>query len=234
MATFSPIMDEDGNIAGISVVDKDISQRKKLELALRRSNAKLKELSLLDDLTQISNRRYLNEKLSEEMRRSNRYERPLACVMLDIDHFKIFNDAHGHPQGDRVLKELASILVENCRDVDTVARYGGEEFCILLPETGSAEALQHAERIRSYVEQHPFEGEELLPGGRLTISIGIAMYPEDSSSKNAIIECADRALYKAKQQGRNCVRQHSKMTSADVSTIGVNRQIVKKPFVEKQ
>ena len=196
-------------MTGISVIDKDISQRKRLEVALRKSNAQLKELSLLDDLTQLLNRRSLNQKLEEEIRRSKRFGRPLSFIMIDIDHFKNYNDTYGHPKGDEILKELAKILVTNCRDIDLVARYGGEEFCILLPETLGSEALQQAERTRVFVEEYYFEGEELQPDGQLTISLGVAVYPDDAKSMKEIIEFADRALYWAKESGRNRVKRFS-------------------------
>ena len=208
-ATFSPITDAEGKLTGISIIDKDISQRKRLETALRKSNTKLKELSVLDDLTQLYNRRYLNQKLEEEMKRSKRFDRPLTCVMIDIDHFKSYNDTHGHPKGDEILRELARIFLDNCRDIDLVARYGGEEFCILLPETVGSEAIQQAERIRVLVEEFHFEGEELQPDGRLTVSLGVAVFPDDAASKEEIIEFADRALYWAKESGRNRVKRFS-------------------------
>ncbi|UCE18375.1 MAG: diguanylate cyclase [Gemmatimonadota bacterium] len=221
-ATFSPILDAEGAITGISVIDKDLSLRKRLETALRKSNARLKDLSLTDDLTLLYNRRYLNQKLEEEIKRSKRFDRPLAFVMIDIDHFKNYNDSYGHPKGDEILKELARIIVDNCRDVDLVARYGGEEFSILLPETTPLEAFQQAERIRTLIEDHNFEGEELQPDGRLTVSLGIAIYPNDAKTKHEIVEFADRALYWAKESGRNRVKHfsHLECATAQFHSIG--------------
>lgn len=212
--TFSPILDADGSMTGISVIDKDLSQRKRLEIALRKSNARLKDLSITDDLTLLYNRRYLKRKLEEEIKRSKRFGRSLAFVMIDIDHFKKYNDSHGHPRGDEVLKDLARIIVDNCRDVDLVARYGGEEFSMLLPETARSDAFQQAERVRMLIEDYSFEGEELQPDGRLTVSLGIAIYPDDAKSKREIVEFADRALYWAKESGRNQVKEFSQLKRA--------------------
>jgi len=123
-------------------------------------------------------------------------------LMIDVDHFKVYNDTYGHPQGDIVLQELARLLQETSRTSDTVARYGGEEFAIILPETNSVGAQKIAQRLREQVERYPFPGKEIMPGGTLTISIGVATHAS-AGSKDALLQAADTALYTAKREGRN-------------------------------
>jgi diguanylate cyclase (GGDEF)-like protein len=124
--------------------------------------------------------------------------------MIDVDHFKVYNDTYGHPQGDIVLQDLARLLQEMSRTSDTVARWGGEEFAIILPETDSVGAQKIGQRLCEQVERFPFPGQELMPGGTLTISIGVATYAS-ASSKEALLQAADTALYTAKREGRNRV-----------------------------
>ncbi|UCE19011.1 MAG: GGDEF domain-containing protein [Gemmatimonadota bacterium] len=188
---------------------KLIDKVRRTEAELKVSNKKLEELSTLDDLTKLSNRRHLNRKLSEEMKRSNRFKRPLAFIMMDIDHFKEYNDTFGHIPGDNILKVLAQLLETNVREIDFVARYGGDEFCILLPETDADDAEHQAERIRKLVHKYPFEGQGGISGGRLTVSVGVAIYPEDAQSKVKLVEHADKALYVAKKTGGNCVIRYN-------------------------
>ncbi len=126
--------------------------------------------------------------------------------MADIDHFKTYNDTHGHPQGDRLLRDLAGVLRANVRDTDFVARYGGEEFAIILPETDEASGLAVAEKVRAAVAAHPFPLAEYQPGGALTISLGAATYlGEPPSAEEYLVQRSDQALYRAKQTGRNRV-----------------------------
>lgn len=186
-------------------LERLIDKVRRAESELKVSNKKLEELSILDDLTKLSNRRHLNRMLGEEMKRSNRFKRPMAFIMMDIDRFKEYNDTFGHVPGDTILKELAQLLLSNVREIDFVSRYGGDEFCILLPETDADDGIQQAERIRDLVDAYPFEGQESVPGENLTVSVGVAVYPEDARSKVKIIEYADRALYAAKKSGGNCV-----------------------------
>ncbi len=166
---------------------------------LRERNEELERLSVTDVLTGLSNRRNLMQRLGEEIVRSNRTAHPFAVLMADVDHFKLYNDANGHPAGDAVLKEVAAILRKAARASDCVARYGGEEFCLILPVTGPAEAMQLAERIRSRVAKTDF------PGGTITLSVGVASVPEDGQTSEAAIGAADEALYQAKRDGRNRV-----------------------------
>ncbi len=177
------------------------------QLAIALENAQLfiktRELSYRDALTSLFNRRYFEEALDREVRRAIRYNLPVALLMADIDYFKIYNDAHGHHQGDHVLKEVTARLTENTRQVDIVARFGGEEFVVILPMTTKTHARLVAEKLRRSVEETKIPGEEVLPGGNVTISLGLAAYPEDASDPTALIQAADTALYAAKRKGRN-------------------------------
>ncbi len=166
---------------------------------LRERNEELERLSASDSLTGLSNRRVLTQRLSEELLRSQRQNHSFTVVMLDVDHFKKYNDAHGHPAGDEVLKRVANILRTSTRAGDCTARYGGEEFAVLLSGKGAEEALQLAERIRERV------AEEEFPAGRITISAGIAEFPDHGHTAEAVISSADEALYEAKREGRNRV-----------------------------
>lgn len=165
----------------------------------------LEELSSCDGLTGLHNRRFLDQRLEEELNRSTRQKLEFSVLLLDIDHFKNYNDQCGHLAGDKALKKLSHLLRRSAREMDSVTRYGGEEFCILLPETPREAARMVAERIRHSIEREPFYQEELLPGGRLTISIGISSFPNDGSSAEVLLDAADRALYQAKDNGRNSI-----------------------------
>jgi diguanylate cyclase (GGDEF)-like protein len=164
---------------------------------LRQQNEELGRLSASDSLTGLSNRRILTQRLSEELLRGQRQNHTFTVLMLDVDHFKTYNDAHGHPAGDEVLKRVASILRTCTRAGDCTARYGGDEFAILLSGKGSEPALEVAERIRERVAQEEF------PAGKITTSVGIAEFPHHGHTAEAVISSADEALYEAKRQGRN-------------------------------
>jgi diguanylate cyclase (GGDEF)-like protein len=161
------------------------------------------QLSVTDSLTGLLNRRYLQERLSEEIQRSKRHHFPMSLLMLDVDNFKSYNDTYGHLAGDAALRIVASILKDNLRGDDVAARYGGEEFAVLLPQTSSEEASVIAERIRMQIERTPF------PHRHITASIGIAKTTPDVNSPDDIIWAADRALYEAKDRGRNNVQLYS-------------------------
>ena len=159
-------------------------------------------LSTTDPLTGLWNFRYLSMSLAREIERSTRFDRPLAVLMLDLDHFKAVNDSHGHARGDSVLRELAHRVQEQIREVDTFARYGGEEFVVVLPETSVEGAAQLAERICVAVRREPFrqENEEPLD---ITVSIGGAAFPDHGSTPATLMRSADKALYTAKGDGRD-------------------------------
>lgn len=173
----------------------------------------VKELSIQDGLTGVFVRRHFMERFDEELKRSIKYDLPLAVFMLDIDHFKRYNDSYGHLAGDATLKQVAALLLENLRRVDIVARYGGEEFVIVTPETRKAEALEVSERIRSNIARHNFKVYN--DQTRATVSIGVSIFPDDvpdsiqktdhSAILVELIHRADQALYRAKEEGRNRV-----------------------------
>ncbi|MDZ7344604.1 MAG: diguanylate cyclase [candidate division KSB1 bacterium] len=214
---------------------------------LEHARERLRQLAITDGLTGLYNHRYLKEHLSQELNRASRHQSFVSVVMIDIDHFKNFNDTYGHPAGDHILRSIARLLKENIRKIDLAARYGGEEFCLVLVETNKHAAGLAAEKVRRLVEAHQFEvvvnssavarasgiptaeksprlqDEEGDDGsrrsktqqpifnnrfelnGRITISMGVATFPEDAIELNRLIEIADQRLYSAKQRGRNQV-----------------------------
>lgn len=160
-------------------------------------------LALVDELTKLGNRRRLDHDLDETVRAAVQDGTPVAFAMLDVDHFKVFNDTHGHTAGDRALQTVAEVIALNVREGDVVYRYGGEEFSILLPNATPDEAAQVAERVREAVEATRIDGEETQPGGTLTVSVGVSFLPAPGPA--AMADRADQALYEAKQAGRNRV-----------------------------
>jgi diguanylate cyclase (GGDEF)-like protein len=164
-------------------------------------NASLHEksrvLSLSDPLTGIANRRLLDMMLDRSLARSKRYGEPLSVVMVDIDHFKRFNDTRGHVEGDRLLCQVASLIAREIRQTDLVARYGGEEFLIMLPDANLDNASDKAERIRKMIAETT----------KVTISLGVASYQDGIKNKEDLINRADKALYAAKDAGRNQVKR---------------------------
>lgn len=179
---------------------------------------KLQTESQSDPLTGLFNMRYFRLQLADEFSRSQRYGRPLTLIMIDVDHFKLYNDRNGHPAGDIVLKEIARILIRNVRGTDIVARYGGEEFVILLPETPMEAAINVAQKILRTVEEHHFPFVGNRNEERLTVSLGVASYPDGHiTSDQDLIEASDKALYAAKKNGRNQVWLFSKGTTITAS-----------------
>jgi diguanylate cyclase (GGDEF)-like protein len=165
---------------------------------------KTKNLSNTDELTGLANRRYFQEILAREVAQARRYGTGFSVVLADIDHFKAYNDTHGHLRGDAVLRKVAAILLQNTRGIDLVARFGGEEFIVLLPKTTTEGGRAAADKLRQCVAAEVFSGaERSQPGGRLTLSLGVAEYPRDSKDIYELLDLADQALYRAKQSGRN-------------------------------
>src|SRR4051812_4192355 len=170
---------------------------------LRRKNEELELLSTTDSLTGLSNHRSLMQRLDAEVARFKKEKRGFSVLVGDVDHFKQYNDAFGHPAGDEVLQRIADIMRESTRKNDCCARYGGEEFVIVLPDTSATDALDTAEHIRARVAAKKFSGR------KMTLSIGVASFPEDADDAEAIIAVADEALYQAKREGRDrTVRAH--------------------------
>lgn len=188
-----------GELAQLTYVFNDMVRR------LREGRQELERLSVTDPLTGLANRRHLEAELEREVRRSDRLSHRFVVLMLDVDHFKMFNDTHGHPAGDELLKRLARALQELVREVDTAARYGGEEFTVILTETATGEATKVAERIRERVSEERLALQAGAAGVGVTVSIGLAEFPADGNSPETLIAAADQALYRAKEGGRNRV-----------------------------
>ena len=166
--------------------------------------ASARDLLYVDELTGLFNYRYLDISLDRELKRSDRFGSPLSMIFIDLDLFKQVNDTHGHLVGSRVLNEVGHLLKKSVRDVDIVIRYGGDEYTVLLVETGDRGAAIVAERIRRSIEAHLFQATEGL-NIRLTASLGYACYPTDTQSKLELMELADKAMYRGKEEGKNCV-----------------------------
>ena len=185
-----------------------------VEVNRKLKNPKIIELKLFeqtqasvyrDELTGLYNFRYFRDCLNREIQRGERSNQPMSLIMIDIDNFKHYNDRSGHEEGNRALATIARLLVAALRRIDVPARYGGEEFALILPSTTKGGALQVAERTRQQIEQHQFPHEETQPGGRLTVSLGIATWPADAREADQLVQHADSALYIAKARGRNQV-----------------------------
>jgi diguanylate cyclase (GGDEF)-like protein len=177
---------------------------KRLADELERVNKNLAELATIDPLTQVANRRAVEHRLALEFQRERRYKHPLACILVDIDHFKAVNDTYGHPAGDKVLIEVASAIRESIRTTDLVARFGGEEFIVIAPETPMAPAQMVAERIRlAIIEKTSAKMDQGLP--TVTASLGVATTELQVTNESELVARADAALYRAKHEGRNRV-----------------------------
>lgn len=180
------------------------------QAALGIANARLfqatVEQSLTDSLTALPNRRALDARLDLELARAHRYGHPVGVLMVDVDFFKTYNDRFGHPQGDEALKRVSQALAKAVRKTDAVTRYGGEEFCVVLPRQDRAAALEVAEKLRLAVRQRAIAHGDQMPLGALTVSVGVAVYPQDGTDAATMLAAADAALYDAKGAGRDCVR----------------------------
>lgn len=181
-----------------------LAVRIKSMLRLVRRLEQMRAKTLIDELTGVFNRRYLEGHLSVKFGEAKRYHHPFSFILLDLDHFKKVNDTLGHPFGDLVLRETAGLIRAQMRGEDMLTRYGGEEFAIILPHTDLDGALILAERVRLSVAEYRFvQGENQI---RITVSLGLAAYPEsDFSNADDLIECVDSRLYRAKEAGRNCL-----------------------------
>ena len=196
------------NMAGLEIsVERALEYNKLLSDA--REKAHYKKLATEDGLTKLYNYMHLMDLMNQELDKANRYHFPVSLLMIDIDFFKQYNDSAGHLAGNKVLIQLAEIFRNFIRKTDLAARYGGEEFAILLPHTEKKFAEKLCDRLRLLVEQTSFNEEEKLPGGKLTISCGIAECPLDALTPEDLIEKADQALYQAKGSGKNLVKVYS-------------------------
>jgi diguanylate cyclase (GGDEF)-like protein/PAS domain S-box-containing protein len=183
---------------------RDISERKQAQDALLRSQALLREQSVRDHLTGLFNRRYMEETLERELLRAARKQLSLGIIMLDVDNLKQFNDTWGHAAGDDILRELGSLLLRQVRGEDIACRYGGDEFILVLPDASLEVTRERAEMICKYAEQFhlQFEGQSLAA---VTLSLGVAVFPEDGATSTGILRAVDAALYRAKHEGRGRV-----------------------------
>lgn len=207
------VFNDAGQVTQLQVSSRDITDSKqnerRLEDAQRKLrqqqdmlqdvNSKLTELAAVDGLTQLRNRRAFQERLEDETRRWRRHGSDVSLVLLDIDHFKSYNDTFGHPKGDDVLRAVGRLLRRSLRASDFPARYGGEEFAIILPNTNAAGSVHVAETLRRAIEGETWEDRAI------TASIGVATLSEEISTAAELVDAADRALYRSKQAGRNCV-----------------------------
>ncbi len=207
------VTDEEGDLLGMvtqkeltevaysrwsDLLVKHAQEMQELLQLMEKKASRLQTMSYTDELTLISNRRKFQEALDQEVRRNRRYaEQPFSIVLMDVDHFKMVNDAHGHATGDRMLRHLVGIVTPFVRDTDLFARWGGEEFVLLLPHTLATDAIVTAERIRIAVESKPIEDI-----GGITLSLGVTQY-QAPESDDALFIRADQALYRAKSMGRN-------------------------------
>ncbi len=166
---------------------------------LEKSNAHLKSLATRDSLTGLYNHRYFQENLTSELNRAQRYQRKFSLLFIDLDYFKTYNDTNGHLEGDRLLINLSNLFLSSFRKTDIVCRYGGDEFAVILPEASTEKALMIAGKLHAHVSDHPFYGRETMPQGRITISIGIATYPDHETDAEGLLHHADRLMYVAKK-----------------------------------
>jgi diguanylate cyclase (GGDEF)-like protein/PAS domain S-box-containing protein len=194
---------QDGHVEGFQAMARDITALKRAEQALKDSEQRYRELSMIDDLTQLYNSRHFYVQLKSETERSNRYGQPLTLLLLDLDNFKAFNDAYGHVEGDQVLSRLGQVVKRCLRETDSAYRYGGEEFTILLPMTTSGEGVVTAERIRTEFRKEvfsPASGQEV----HMTVSIGCAQYRTKEEMK-AFVHRVDQWMYQGKKNGKDRV-----------------------------
>jgi len=203
MASVHVVRDDQGNILYHEGTSQDITERKKTEEALRESENRYRELSIIDALTELYNSRHFYQKLKMEIDRVDRYGQPLTLLLLDLDDFKQFNDAYGHIEGDQVLLRFGQVVKRCLRQTDSAYRYGGEEFTVILPMTISEDGVVTAERIRAELKKEifsPVSGKH----DYITVSIGLAQYKSQEDMK-AFVRRVDKLMYQAKKKGKDRV-----------------------------
>jgi diguanylate cyclase (GGDEF)-like protein len=163
------------------------------------------ELAIRDGLTNLFNRRHFGGKLEEIINTARKEEQPLSLIISDIDNFKHYNDTHGHPKGDGILREISEVLLDNTRGADIVARYGGEEFVVILPNTDKEGAKQVSNILMERIREHNFPHEETQPQGRVTMTFGVASFPVEADTAQELIELADKRMYIGKESGKDKV-----------------------------
>lgn len=225
----SLLYDRDQRLSGRLMVFREVTERKQVEKRLRYVNdrlqsqlieigllqSKLREQAIRDPLTNLFNRRYLEETLERELARAAREQYSICVIMIDLDHFKRINDTYGHEAGDHLLKALAATLSEQSRRGDFVCRYGGEEFVIVMPNISIETAYERAERLRNTLNSLS------LPYGyyslSVTISMGIACYPVNGQTREAILRAADQAMYAAKEAGRDHILSYDQLKLSEAA-----------------
>lgn len=202
--TMFPIVDKRGNVERFCMLVYDVTEQALGKRGMEHLNEELKTASRVDGLTGLYNRRYWQERFDEMHKLCVRREKPSTALMLDIDHFKRINDTYGHQAGDKVIKMLAALIKRCVRETDLAGRYGGEEFAIILNDSSVEDAKIVAERIRQLAQRLvvEHEGESIS----FTVSLGLAQFSPDFKGAMAWLECADQALYEAKENGRNQYR----------------------------
>jgi diguanylate cyclase (GGDEF)-like protein len=188
-------------------------EREMLEATLKRRNKELgqlnkffHDLAVRDGLTGLYNHRFVQDAMNTEFERAQKGQHPLAVIVIDVDHFKHYNDTHGHMHGDYLLRSLAELLREGVRDSDIVARWGGEEFVVICPGCTPEAAHELAERLCRTIAEHPFDGRDAQPGGCVSVSAGVAALTAQTPDPAALLRAADAAVYEVKRSGRNGVR----------------------------
>jgi len=210
--------------------DEETGQQDVLAIEYALLYERTRQIAITDRLTGLYNFGYFLDRLKEEKMRAERYHRLLSLIIFDIDHFKKYNDANGHPAGNEVLKKIAEILKAEAREVDIVARYGGEEMVVILPETGRKRAAELAERIREKISSKIFDKMDSQPLKKVTVSAGVATYPVDAANEESLIKRADASLYEAKSLGRNRVVSYDPATRV-VVTYRPNKEVSKVALV---
>lgn len=195
------------------------------------------KLAITDGLTGLFNHRHMQHRLAEEVARAERFGHPVSVLMIDIDRFKRFNGTYGHQAGDRVLAAIARLIRDTIRATDVPARYGGEELAVILPQTSLVNACGLAERLRAAVEGLKFQPRRATHPVRVTISVGVATYPDHAASTAELIEGADRALFQAKRDGRNLIRAFERREHPRVPVPAAERRrpavaLVQLPLIE--
>ncbi len=184
---------------------KSLLRIKQLYEELETAKERLRQLSITDGLTGLYNHRYFKEHLDQELNRASRHNLHVSLAMADIDYFKKYNDTYGHPAGDALLSAVGHLFRDNIRKIDLAARYGGEEFSLVLVETNKHAAGIVAEKIKKLIAEHLFSSANGNDDHRITISIGVATFPDDAQTSDELIKIADDRLYRAKENGRDCV-----------------------------
>lgn len=223
----TPLYDRDRRLNGRLLVFRDVTERKQIEKRLRSINdqlqtqlieigilqSKLREQAIRDPLTNLFNRRYLEETLDRELSRAARENYPVCIIMIDLDHFKQINDTYGHEAGDLVLKTIAQKLSEQSRRGDFACRYGGEEFVVVMPNVSLTTAYQRAMHFRQLLTSLsvPYDYDEL----RVTLSMGIACYPQNGATRDVLLRAADQAMYAAKEAGRDHILAYDQLNLSE-------------------